>query len=98
MAAPLPPRSVRDVPAEQFIRAYAEHLKANDKVGSCERVAAPFHMMEDLVRKSYRCCSRSVASRSRLYLQTDSCCTNRRASLKCKYTLCRSSCRAGWIS
>jgi hypothetical protein len=27
------PRGVRDVPAEQFIRAYAEHLKANDKVG-----------------------------------------------------------------
>ena len=26
------PRGVRDVPAEQFIRAYAEHLKANDKV------------------------------------------------------------------
>ena len=34
MAASQPPRSVRDVPAEQFIRAYAEHLKANDKVGS----------------------------------------------------------------
>lgn len=28
------PRGVRDVPAEQFIRAYAEHLKANDKVGT----------------------------------------------------------------
>ena len=28
------PRGVRDVPAEQFIRAYAEHLKANDKVGA----------------------------------------------------------------
>ncbi|CAK0765036.1 hypothetical protein CVIRNUC_003218 [Coccomyxa viridis] len=26
------PRGVRDVPAEQFIRAYAEHLKANDKI------------------------------------------------------------------
>ena len=31
------PRGVRDVPAEQFIRAYAEHLKANDKVGAASR-------------------------------------------------------------
>ena len=31
------PRGVRDVPAEQFIRAYAEHLKANDKVGAAFR-------------------------------------------------------------
>ena len=33
------PRGVRDVPAEQFIRAYAEHLKANDKVSVCRRIA-----------------------------------------------------------
>ena len=33
MAAGPPPRNVRDVPAEEFIKAYAEHLKANDKVG-----------------------------------------------------------------
>ena len=26
------PRNVRDVPAEEFIRAYAAHLKSNDKV------------------------------------------------------------------
>jgi hypothetical protein len=28
------PRNVRDVPAEEFIRAYAAHLKANDKVSA----------------------------------------------------------------
>jgi len=28
----LAPRGVRDVPAEEFIRAYADHLKTNDKV------------------------------------------------------------------
>ena len=44
------PRGVRDVPAEQFIRAYAEHLKANDKVGrpiinGRAWIAAPRHMM-----------------------------------------------------
>ena len=33
------PRGVRDVPAEQFIRAYAEHLKANDKVSNCRCTA-----------------------------------------------------------
>ena len=38
MAAGPPPRNVRDVPAEEFIKAYAEHLKANDKVGTA---AAP---------------------------------------------------------
>lgn len=27
-----PPRSVRDVPANQFIPAYAAHLKSNDKI------------------------------------------------------------------
>jgi len=26
------PRNVRDVPAEEFIRAYAAHLKANDRI------------------------------------------------------------------
>lgn len=26
------PKSVKDVPAEDFIKAYAAHLKANDKV------------------------------------------------------------------
>ncbi len=26
------PRGVRDVPAEEFIKAYADHLKTNDKV------------------------------------------------------------------
>ncbi len=28
------PKSVKDVPAEEFIKAYAAHLKANDKVRS----------------------------------------------------------------
>lgn len=28
----LAPRGVRDVPAEEFIKAYADHLKTNDKV------------------------------------------------------------------
>ena len=27
------PQGVRDVPAEAFIKAYAAHLKSNDKVG-----------------------------------------------------------------
>ena len=27
------PRAVKDVPPEQFIEAYAAHLKTNDKVG-----------------------------------------------------------------
>lgn len=27
--------SVRDIPAEAFIKAYAAHLKTNDKVCSC---------------------------------------------------------------
>lgn len=30
--APFQPRAVKDVPAEQFIEAYAAHLKTNDKV------------------------------------------------------------------
>jgi small subunit ribosomal protein S19e len=34
------PRNVRDVPAEEFIRAYAAHLKANDKV-SAQLLASP---------------------------------------------------------
>ncbi len=30
------PKAVKDVPAEQFISAYAAHLKTNDKV-RCQR-------------------------------------------------------------
>lgn len=30
------PRGVRDVPAEEFIKAYADHLKTNDKVCRAE--------------------------------------------------------------
>lgn len=30
--APSGPTAVKDVPAEQFIQAYAAHLKTNDKV------------------------------------------------------------------
>jgi len=49
---------VRDVPAEQFIRAYAEHLKANDKVGrpiidGGAQMAALRHMMA-IVTVQYR--------------------------------------------
>jgi ribosomal protein S19E (S16A) len=29
------PKGVRDVPAEAFIKAYAAHLKSNDKVEGC---------------------------------------------------------------
>ena len=32
MAEQFQPKSVKDVPKDLFIKAYAEHLKANDKV------------------------------------------------------------------
>ena len=34
-------RNVRDVPAEEFIKAYAAHLKSNDKVTPCLKPGAP---------------------------------------------------------
>lgn len=41
MAAAYKPKSVKDVPAEEFIKAYAEHLKANDKVRTHAALTPP---------------------------------------------------------
>lgn len=38
--ATVTPTSVKDVPRDKFITAYAEHLKANDKVRLCSFVGA----------------------------------------------------------
>lgn len=37
MAENFQPKSVKDVPKDQFIAAYASHLKANDKVCAAAR-------------------------------------------------------------
>lgn len=57
MAASQPPRSVRDVPAEQFIRAYAEHLKANDKVSSRSKGQYANDQLLLIHKSEWLCCS-----------------------------------------